>query len=241
MSVSAAARGDPLAGLDRAGQRDHVDVGVGDERLAGRVVVAAGDDVEHARGQELGRELGQPQRRQRRRLGGLEHDRVAGRQRRADLPDRHHQRVVPRRDLADHADRLAPDPATCSPRGTRPRPCPRGCARRRRRSAGCRPSTGISSSLTACERLAGVARLELGELVARAPRSRRRASAARARARPASCSTSRRTRARAALTARSTSSAVGQRRLRRSPRRSAGLSDVARSRPSAASAPTRRR
>ena len=32
------------------------------------------------------------------------------------------------------------------------------CARRRRRSAGCRPSNGISSSLNACERLAGVGR-----------------------------------------------------------------------------------
>ena len=49
------------------------------------------------------------QRRQRRRLGRLEHDRVAGGERRADLPDRHHQRVVPGRDLADDADRLAAD------------------------------------------------------------------------------------------------------------------------------------
>ena len=50
-------------------------------------------------------------RRQRRRAGRLEDDRVAGRQRRADLPDRHPDRVVPRADLADHADRLAPDEA----------------------------------------------------------------------------------------------------------------------------------
>ena len=56
--------GDPLAGLDRAGQRDHVDVVVGDERLAGRVAVA-GDHVQHALGQDLGRVLGQLQRRQR--------------------------------------------------------------------------------------------------------------------------------------------------------------------------------
>ena len=47
--------------------------------------------------------------RHRRRRRGLEHDRVAGGQRRADLPDRHHQRVVPGRDLADDADRLAAD------------------------------------------------------------------------------------------------------------------------------------
>ena len=108
MSVSAACGRDPLAGVDRAGQRDHVDLGVGDERLPGRVAVA-GDHVEHAGGEDLGAELGQLQRRQRRRLGRLEDDRVAGRQRRPDLPHRHHQRVVPRGDLADHADRLAPD------------------------------------------------------------------------------------------------------------------------------------
>ena len=41
-------------------------------------------------------------------LRRLQHDRVAGRERGRDLPDRHHQRVVPRRDLRDHADRLAP-------------------------------------------------------------------------------------------------------------------------------------
>ena len=60
LSVSAAARATALAGLDRAGERDHVDVLVGDERLAD--VVAADDDVEHALGQELGSDLGQPQR-----------------------------------------------------------------------------------------------------------------------------------------------------------------------------------
>ena len=40
---------------------------------------------------------------------GLEHDGVAGRERGPDLPDHHHQRVVPGRHLADDADRLAPD------------------------------------------------------------------------------------------------------------------------------------
>ena len=39
----------------------------------------------------------------------LEHDRVAGREGRRDLPDHHHQRVVPGRHLADDADRLAAD------------------------------------------------------------------------------------------------------------------------------------
>ena len=99
---------DLLAGRDVAGERDHRDVGVAHEARAGRLAVAE-DHVQHALRQVLGRELGEPRGRQRRLLGGLQHDRVAGRQRRADLPDRHHQRVVPGRDLADDADRLAAD------------------------------------------------------------------------------------------------------------------------------------
>ena len=42
-------------------------------------------------------------------VGGLEDDGVARGQRGGDLPDHHRQRVVPRRHLADHADRLAAD------------------------------------------------------------------------------------------------------------------------------------
>ena len=53
--------------------------------------------------------------RQRRLLGGLEYDRAAGRERRAELPGGHQQREVPRDDLTDDADRLA---AACR-RGTR--------------------------------------------------------------------------------------------------------------------------
>ena len=45
--------------------------------------------------------------RDRRRLGRFQHDRVARRESGADLPDRHHQRVVPRRDLPDHPHRFA--------------------------------------------------------------------------------------------------------------------------------------
>ena len=41
--------------------------------------------------------------------GGLQHDRVAGRQRRRDLPDRHQEREVPGDDLPADADRLAVD------------------------------------------------------------------------------------------------------------------------------------
>ena len=51
-------------------------------------------------------QLGQAQRGQRRCRRRLEHDRVARGQRRADLPRRHDQRVVPRHDGADDTDRL---------------------------------------------------------------------------------------------------------------------------------------
>ena len=48
-------------------------------------------------------------RARRRRVARLEHDGVARRDGRGELPDRHHQRVVPRGDLGADADRLAPD------------------------------------------------------------------------------------------------------------------------------------
>ena len=47
--------------------------------------------------------------RRRRGVARLEHHRVAGGDRRGELPHRHHHRVVPRRDLGAHADRLAAD------------------------------------------------------------------------------------------------------------------------------------
>ena len=47
------------------------------------------------------------QRGERRDLGRLHHDAVAGGERRRHLPAREHQREVPRHDLADDADRLA--------------------------------------------------------------------------------------------------------------------------------------
>ena len=81
---------------------------VGDERGAGGLALA-GDDVEHAGRQDVGGDLGEPQRGERRELRRLEHDGVAGRERGADLPRGHVQRVVPRRDRRDDAERVAPD------------------------------------------------------------------------------------------------------------------------------------
>ncbi len=91
----------------RAGDRDHRRGRVADDPGAGLAV--ADDDVEHARREDLTHDLGQLDRGDRGGVRRLEHDRVARGQRRGDLPDGHHHRVVPRRDLAHDADRLVAD------------------------------------------------------------------------------------------------------------------------------------
>jgi hypothetical protein len=97
---------DQLADLGRPGEGDLVDHRVGGEGGPGRLAVA-GDDVHHAVGDaRLGQQAGEADRGQRRLLGRLQHHRVAGGQRRPELPRGHQQREVPRDDLADHADRL---------------------------------------------------------------------------------------------------------------------------------------
>ena len=90
-----------------AGDRDETGDRVRDERTPG--VAVAAHDVEHTGREELGRELGEHHGGLGRGLGRLQHDGVPGGERGRDLPDRHHQRVVPRRDLRDHPDRLAAD------------------------------------------------------------------------------------------------------------------------------------
>ena len=103
--------GDPLAGAGRAGERHHVDVGVGGDGLTDDRA-EPGDEVEHAGGQpDLVDDLGQDERVDRRHLAGLEHDGVAGGERRRHLQGDLVQRVVPRRDAADDADGLAHDEA----------------------------------------------------------------------------------------------------------------------------------
>ena len=97
-----------LAGGDVAGDRDHVDLGVVDQRVAD-AVAAAEHDVDDAFGQDVGHDFRELQRRQRRLLGRLEHHRVAAADRRRQLPGHHHQRIVPRRDRGDDADRVAAD------------------------------------------------------------------------------------------------------------------------------------
>ena len=78
------------------------------ERVAGGDAVAR-DHLQHAGRQELLRQLGEAERRQRRLLRRLQDLDVAGGERRPQLPDRHHQRVVPGRDPGDDPERLAAD------------------------------------------------------------------------------------------------------------------------------------
>ncbi len=66
------------------------------------------DDIEDAfRNPRIERELGKPQRRERRQLRRLEHDGVSARERGTDLPRRDVEREVPRDDEPDDAERLA--------------------------------------------------------------------------------------------------------------------------------------
>ena len=98
---------DCLADLRGARERDLVDAVVLDEMCAGRSV--SRDDVD-----DSGRQLRLPahvreeQRRQRGRLGRLEHDRVAAREGGRDLPREHEQREVPGDDLPGDAERARP-------------------------------------------------------------------------------------------------------------------------------------
>ena len=108
MSVSAALRAIVLPVSTSPVSETSRTSGMLDEPLADRDAVA-GHDLQHAGRDDLLRELDEAQQRQRRLLGRLEDLDVAGGERRPHLPDRHHQRVVPRADAADDPDRLAPD------------------------------------------------------------------------------------------------------------------------------------
>ena len=93
----------------RAGEGHHVDVHVAAQRLA-RGLAEAGQHLQHAVGNAgLRRKLGDAQCGQRRLLGGLQDDRVAGGECGPQLPGGHHQRIVPRHHGGDDADRLARD------------------------------------------------------------------------------------------------------------------------------------
>ncbi len=93
---------DLLAHLGRAGEGDLVD-GCLHERRAGGAV--PGQDVHDAGGQlGLAQDVAEGERGQWRRLGRLEHGRVAGGERGSELPGEHQEREVPGDDLADHPE-----------------------------------------------------------------------------------------------------------------------------------------
>ena len=72
-----------------------------------RLPVALHDVERASRQARLAQQVGQQQGHRRILLAGLEHERVAGHQRVAEHPHRHHGREVERRDAGDDAERLA--------------------------------------------------------------------------------------------------------------------------------------
>src|SRR4029078_9191376 len=101
--------GDALAGGHRSGERDRGDVGMPDERFA-YARPASHDKVEHARrNARRGDDLRQRMRSSRHEVGRLEHDAVAVRERRRDLPRGNRDREITRRDEPDDPDRFTRD------------------------------------------------------------------------------------------------------------------------------------
>ncbi len=90
------------ANFGGSGERDLVDVGMCDERFAGRAV--AGDDVHDAGGRsDFLANVREGQRGERSEFRGLQDDGISGGKRRRDFPRQHEQRKIPRNDLADDA------------------------------------------------------------------------------------------------------------------------------------------
>jgi len=99
---------DHRTGRRRPGERQVIDAGVRGERAA-RLAPESGDDIERALGEsDFRREFRDPQQRQARVLGRLDHAGVARRERPADAAPEDLHRIVPRDDVPGHAVRLAP-------------------------------------------------------------------------------------------------------------------------------------
>ena len=135
---------DVPADRGRAGEGDRLGQRVLDDRVAD-LRAGAGDDAEPALGQaRLDQDLGQLQGRDRRLPGGLEDDRVAGGDRRAELVGDEVEREVEGADRADHPVGDAQHHAELAGAGRRRRPsapCRRSaCAPRRRRTRAWRRS-----------------------------------------------------------------------------------------------------
>ena len=148
----------------RAGERRPCPRRGATTRCAPVVGPSPGDDVDDAgRDPDLGRELAEAQGGQRRGRVGLQHDRAARGERGAELPGSHHDRVVPGDDLRADADRLLQ-------RVEEERAADRmraACDRRDRRGEEAEVlDRRRDLALRGGDRLADVARLELGELLA---------------------------------------------------------------------------
>ena len=139
-----------LAGRDVAGQRHEADVGMLDDPGADRLAVA-GDDVEDAGREDLLRQLGEAERRERRLLGRLQHLDVARRERGRELPDRPSSAGSSRARSRRRCRAARGGSWTCSRACTR-RSRPRACAPRRRRSGCCRrrPAARRARRRSAC-------------------------------------------------------------------------------------------
>jgi hypothetical protein len=97
---------DVLRDRGRSDERHRGDLGAGQERVHGFLVTV--DDVEYAVGKaRFLPQLGDPVRRRRVLLRGLEHDGVAGGDGHGEEPHRHHGREVEWRDDRGHAQGLA--------------------------------------------------------------------------------------------------------------------------------------
>ncbi|EAU67297.1 hypothetical protein STIAU_4929 [Stigmatella aurantiaca DW4/3-1] len=144
------------------GERNHAHLRLADERRPHRLP-ASRHHVDDAGRKQARDELGQLQQRQRCLLRGLDDHRVARGHRGAQLPCRHHQRVVPRGDGGHHAHRIPANHAGVA-RGVLPRGQARHAARRAREEAehvGHRRNLIVEGRGV---RLAAVARLQPGEV-----------------------------------------------------------------------------
>ena len=147
--------------LGRAGEGDLGHIGVLDQALPAGAP-GADDDVDDAlRQARRQRELGEAQRGQRRQLGRLQHDRVAGRERRPELPGGDRQGEVPGRDQPHHAERLAHGEGLAA--GHRDRVAEQPLGRAGVVAEGVHHHRHLAARVG--DRLAGVARLEHGQLL----------------------------------------------------------------------------
>ena len=96
---------DLLTNGGRAGEGDLGDARIGGQRLAD-LDARARHDVQHAGRQQVLDQFDDQQNGGRGLFGRLQHDAVARRQGRSDLPRRHQDREVPGNDLPHHAQRL---------------------------------------------------------------------------------------------------------------------------------------